>query len=98
MNELNEYYREELKLVNDINDNKLTFNEANIRRNNLWDLIPSNIFLNSVRLNELMKEKFSDDPDWNKNITTFNIDGGNINNDDIENYIKKVQEDFKLRV
>jgi len=61
---LEKYTEQEEILFNEISQNKLTFSEAKERCSILWDLIPSNYSVHSVRLNNILGEKYSNDPGW----------------------------------
>ena len=61
---LENYKTERDVLVTEIKSGKLSCLEAQSRCNELWKLIPSNIDLNDVMLNSLMKEKYGNSPDW----------------------------------
>jgi len=62
---LETYYKEEKRLAEEIRQEKLNCLEAQIRCKELWKLIPNNVLINPIELNNLMEEKYSDSPDWN---------------------------------
>jgi len=70
---LDKYSIEESILINDLQENKLTFIEATERCLKLWGLIPITYNVNPVRLNNLMEEKFGNDPNFNKHKRTYKI-------------------------
>lgn len=63
---LEKYYKMELVLVNEILENKLTLNQVRERCNELWELIPTDVSINPVRLDNLIKDKHENDPDWKR--------------------------------
>lgn len=71
--DLVEYRKAAKILYEEIAADKLTYKEAHERCKMLWKLIPYNIDINPVALNQLMKEKYSNDPDWtySKTFTIF---------------------------
>ena len=86
---------EERILYDEISQDKLTFAQANERCSKLWDLIPIDVDVNPVRLNNLMKEKYDNDPDWNKYCKTFKIKISDVDEESVERYIKAVTAKFK---
>lgn len=62
---LENYYIEKKRLVEEIRTNKLNCLEAQIRCKDLWKLIPSDTYINPFTVNNLMEEKYSNSPDWN---------------------------------
>lgn len=72
---LGEFRKEHNLLVGDLHNFKLTFAEAQQRCYNLWKIVPFNIDVNTVELNEIMKRQFKNHPEW-KNTRTYKI---NIN-------------------
>lgn len=96
-NELKPYREQEAILIKDIENNELTYSQVSERLNDLYKLIPSNISLNPVRLNNLIIEKYSDDPDWKKERENniFKIDIGHIKPEDVEEYIKRIAKEYK---
>jgi len=93
--DLNKYYVEESILIKDIENNKLTLSEVRERCGKLFSLIPNNISLNPVRLENLIKEKYSNNPNYEKHTPTYIIDVGDIDENDIEEYIQNVVNKFK---
>jgi len=90
------YHIAEARLCDDISNDKLTFYEALARCHELWELIPSKYDRNSVRLNNLMKEKFGELDEYKKHYSkTFTIDIGSIDDIDVDEYVKKVMGKFK---
>ena len=84
------------KLCDDISNDKLTFYEALARCHELWELIPKDIDVNNVRVNNLMKEKFGELDEYKKHYSkTFMIDIGTLKEEDIGAYVKEVVEKFK---
>lgn len=95
MKNLNKYNKEERILINDLSQNKLTLTEARERCSKLWKLIPVDVDLNPIMLNNLMKEKFGNDPDWNKYCKTFKINVSDVDEEGVERYINAVATKFK---
>jgi hypothetical protein len=92
---LDKYTIEEQILIDEISQDKLTFRDVKERCDKLWELIPINMDLNPVRLHNLIKEKFSNDPEWNKYSKVYHIKVGNIADADIESYVQKVTDNIK---
>ena len=63
-NVLSEFKKFHDLLIDDLKKYKLTYLEAQQRCDDLWKLIPNNFDVNTVVLNELMKNQFLNDPDW----------------------------------
>jgi hypothetical protein len=70
--DLEDFYAEQKKLIEEIKSDKLSCLEAQSRCKELWKLIPSDLLVNPFRLNDLMKEKYGNSPDWNYS-KVFNI-------------------------
>jgi hypothetical protein len=62
---LENYYREEKILIEEIRTGKLNCLEAQSRCKELWKLIPYDVHINSLTLDNLMEEKYSNSSDWN---------------------------------
>jgi len=89
---LAEYMAEEQKLMYEIFQNKLTFNEVIERCSKLWELIPNgDVDLNPI-LDNLIKVKFGNDPEnWIKYKKTYPIKVGDIDDSDEANVVSYVQ-------
>lgn len=61
---LEKYRLEQAKLIKEITEDRLTCKEAQERCEKLFQLLPAIIILNPQTLNELMKSKFQNNPDW----------------------------------
>lgn len=70
---LDKFDIEERILFKEIEADKLTLTEARERCSKLWELIPTDMDLNPVGLNNLMKEKYGNDPEFHKYSQTFTI-------------------------
>ena len=92
---MDDFDKEERILYDEISQDKLTFAEASERCKKLWDLVPVDVDVNPVRLNILMKEKYGNDPDWNKYSKTYRINVTNVDEESIERYINAVATKFK---
>jgi len=93
-NDLDEYEIEEQRLIKDIEQDKITFGEATERCTKLWGLIPSNYTVSPFRLTNLMKEKYSNNPDWDKEIKTYYIPiGDGITLEEVLKLIKKFKDE-----
>ena len=89
---LSEYMTEEQKLMYEILQDKLTFNEVIERCSKLWELIPYDVDLNPVGLDNLIKVKFGNDPEnWPKYKKTYPIKVGDIDESDEANVVSYVQ-------
>ena len=70
---LEKYNIEQTILIKELEENKLTLTQARERCSKLWNLIPITYDVNPVRLNNLMEEKFGNEPDFKKYKRTFKI-------------------------
>lgn len=61
---LDKYYIEQEKLIKEITEDRLTCKEAQERCTELFKLIPATMLLSPRTLNDLMKSKFENDPDY----------------------------------
>jgi hypothetical protein len=95
MDDLKKYKEAESQLMHEIFGLELTYEQALERCKQLWELIPSNIDLNPVALNKLMKETYGNHPDFNKHGVTYKIVIGDLKDEDIDEYLKKVVEKIK---
>jgi len=64
MDELKEFREEYSKLIDEIKNDQLTYEEAQIRCDEMWGLVPAHILVSSRTLHTLMKEKYGDNPNW----------------------------------
>ena len=94
-NDLKEFVKEEQRLFDDIPG--LTYKEAKNRCDALWGLIPINYDVNSVRIDNLMYEKFHDDPDW-KYGRVFYIQPEDLKDSDVLSYMKKIQKKIQKQI
>jgi hypothetical protein len=62
---LDKYEIEEAILVKDIDTGDLSYTEAMGRCRKLWELIPINYTINSIRLNELMDKYYGKTIEYN---------------------------------
>jgi len=70
---LEKYEIEQTILIKELEENKLTLTQTRERCSKLWNLIPITYDVNPVRLNNLMEEKFGNEPEFNKYKRTFKI-------------------------
>jgi hypothetical protein len=90
MDELDQYYRHESKLIEDLP--YLTYDEALIQCKKLWKLIPINIEVNPVQLMDAMEKEFGNDPDWGKDRVTYTINIGTTSDDEMGRFISKLND------
>jgi len=87
VDDLKEYYEAEKILVDDINNNRIQFDDLKERLPALWKLIPTNIDLNPVGLYRVIEGKFH--YEWNKQKVTYKIDVGTMSPDEAKKRLKK---------
>jgi hypothetical protein len=92
---LDKYNDEETKLIEDIQNNDLSYNDVKERCYKLWDLIPIDYNINPIKLNDLLKEKYGNELEFNKHDRIFKIDIGKLNANEIEDFIKKFANKVK---
>jgi hypothetical protein len=95
---LRKYNKGQKILIDKLSNGKYTYAEATERCSKLWNLIPSCMEVNPVRLNNLMKERFGSDPDWSKYCMTFKIDINSefFNNEFIAEVIRTIANKKRL--
>ena len=93
--DLSQYYQAMEILMEDIRNNKISYEEALARSGEIWKLIPIQYEINPVAFYELMKEKYKNHPEWGKHERRYIIEIGNIPDNEIESYVKGVAEKFK---
>jgi len=93
---LDKYKIEEEILYKEIKEDKLTLTEARERCSKLWELIPTTMDLNPFALNNLMKEKYGNDPEFNKYTQTFTIPiRGQMSNKHRKNILRQAKKNPK---
>lgn len=70
---LDKYQIEMKYLFEDIKNELINLEEAVIRCENLWKLIPHNYLVNPFSLMQLIKEKYESHPDYHKYNKTYKI-------------------------
>ena len=93
--DLSQYYQAMEILMEDIRNNKISYEEALARSGEIWKLIPIQYEINPFGFNTLMREKYKNHPDWGKHVRRYTIEIGNIPDNEIESYVKGVAEKFK---
>ena len=86
---MKEYNIEADKLIEEIQNNELTYKEVKERYNQIIKLIPIDVDIDYFKLNDLIKEKFQNDKDYSKIVYKINIE--NIKDEDVPNYLENVK-------
>lgn len=90
------YTENESLLIEDIENDKISYLGVVERCDKLFELIPSDVSLNPFGLYKLIAEKYANDIDYqNCKQTKYIINVADIDEADIEEYIQNVANKFK---